>query len=963
MEGKLMNTTKRLLTMILICFMLLSLGTFAASYSDVPANHERFEAIDSLSSSDIITGFPDGSFKPDESVTRAQMAALITRMFKLSSGTVDAMPFSDVAKDHWASSNILAAKKMGVINGFPDGTFKPDDKVTYEQAVKMIVSSLNYGSAAEAKGGWPNGYIQQAASLGITKKAIMAQAEPSPRGMIAQLLFNSTTVDMLVPVIKPDGSVEYQKSSTPNTVKDQFLGTKTIKNALVVAIPNVTLGTSELFCQADEIWVRSGSTDIKLKVGTKTNAKDFIGQAVDIDYTENSQTKDLVLARITSKVIKTTSIDIKNIETISNTEINYYETVDADSTKKISIESTDKFIYNERYATNLEALITKFNSNTKIDGTFEIKSFSGYNLIKVKAYETFVASAIETSNQAIDILKFESKNGEASINFPKKDDYSTTMVVKTRSATGDTDATFNSISKGNLVSIAKSLDVSNDYYEIIISKQTLSQGITEIAPQNIGTLATIGGKKYSVSKDLALYGLADKIDLDTSGIFHIDAFNAIGYISNVKSNTYRYGLISKFEPSNKMGVESYITMYNLDSESMELRTELTTLPETPIDYSAVYEYKIERNKIAKISKLADSNLLTVGGDVNNIKFGDDSKYTASLVPNKTIPTVAADLRIILMPKDTINNAYQYSKTTLRREITYTGRIYDNRTTNAIADAVAPRTYILVKPLEKLTSEDPILIVKSSNLSSVQIDGEPTSVATVECYNIKDGSSKSVIFLADILAAPNELKVGDVFSYYKTKLVNDKDYISEEKALFKLSRLETIKVGAYPIDGALTTLSASGKTTFNDFRYWAFYREAMKPGYNAADGYRRYSINTAVEFDSENKEFYWGQKLTASSSTNYLPGDIGIDAIDKSELKHTTITTPTVFVYNGNNLDDKDKLQVPTKDVDTIANIFNSLNTVATEKAKATPDYTKCDTVITLVSGESLISVIVIKAIN
>ena len=175
--------------------MLLSMVCSAASYTDVPETHEKYAAINMLSSMDIITGFPDGTFKPDDAVTRAQMAALITRMFNLSNSAVSAAPFSDVATDYWAVSNIVAAKNMNIINGFPDGTFQPEASVTYEQAVKMIVCALNYGTAAEALGGYPAGYIQQASKLNLLKNAASANTEPSPRGIVAQLLYNRGHID------------------------------------------------------------------------------------------------------------------------------------------------------------------------------------------------------------------------------------------------------------------------------------------------------------------------------------------------------------------------------------------------------------------------------------------------------------------------------------------------------------------------------------------------------------------------------------------------------------------------------------------------------------------------------------------------------------------------------------------------------------------------------------------------
>ena len=158
----------KVLALLLCCMMLVSsLVVSAATFTDVSESHDRYTAINLLSSMDIITGFPDGSFRPDESVTRAQMAALISRMFNLPGANVTEKPFSDVEVEYWAASNIVAAKNRGIINGFPEGTFQPEAEVTYEQAVKMIVCALNYGTVAEKQGGYPGGYITQAEVAGV----------------------------------------------------------------------------------------------------------------------------------------------------------------------------------------------------------------------------------------------------------------------------------------------------------------------------------------------------------------------------------------------------------------------------------------------------------------------------------------------------------------------------------------------------------------------------------------------------------------------------------------------------------------------------------------------------------------------------------------------------------------------------------------------------------------------------
>ncbi len=97
----------------------------AAQLSDIAGN--PFEKqITKLIDAGVINGFPDGTFKPDQEVTRAQFAKLVAVAFALPTTGVTTSTFSDVAADHWAIGFIEAAVAKGWIKGYPDGTFGPE---------------------------------------------------------------------------------------------------------------------------------------------------------------------------------------------------------------------------------------------------------------------------------------------------------------------------------------------------------------------------------------------------------------------------------------------------------------------------------------------------------------------------------------------------------------------------------------------------------------------------------------------------------------------------------------------------------------------------------------------------------------------------------------------------------------------------------------------------------------------
>ena len=88
----------------------------------------------------IITGYPDGIFKPGQYITRAEFAAIASRFDKLDERQNDT--FTDIT-GHWAEKYIASAANKGWIKGYTDGTFKPDQYITRAEAAKFINSVLN----------------------------------------------------------------------------------------------------------------------------------------------------------------------------------------------------------------------------------------------------------------------------------------------------------------------------------------------------------------------------------------------------------------------------------------------------------------------------------------------------------------------------------------------------------------------------------------------------------------------------------------------------------------------------------------------------------------------------------------------------------------------------------------------------------------------------------------------------
>lgn len=117
-------------------------------FTDVPATSWAFAAVVDLSSRGLVSGYADGKFHPDASVTRAEFAKLICGALTVAPDTVAAAPFEDVPPTYWAAGYIAAAVRKGWLKGYPGGLFKPEEPVSKAQVLAVIARSQNWNGTA-----------------------------------------------------------------------------------------------------------------------------------------------------------------------------------------------------------------------------------------------------------------------------------------------------------------------------------------------------------------------------------------------------------------------------------------------------------------------------------------------------------------------------------------------------------------------------------------------------------------------------------------------------------------------------------------------------------------------------------------------------------------------------------------------------------------------------------------------
>ena len=137
-------------------------------FEDVFDSAPYAKAVEYVSEAGIMNGGSGRRFNPDDTVTRAQMAAIICRMVKeYSVSPAGKAPFRDVPASYWASGYIQKAASLNIISGFSDGSFRPENTLSANQGITMLLRAFGLREEAESAGGYPNRYLATARKYNV----------------------------------------------------------------------------------------------------------------------------------------------------------------------------------------------------------------------------------------------------------------------------------------------------------------------------------------------------------------------------------------------------------------------------------------------------------------------------------------------------------------------------------------------------------------------------------------------------------------------------------------------------------------------------------------------------------------------------------------------------------------------------------------------------------------------------
>ena len=238
---------KKLLAMVLALVMTLSLAVSASAVkADEKINEDYAEAVAVLNGMGVFKGYEDGSFKPENNITRAEVATIIYRIYTKDVAKNDKSglyatynKFSDMAGAGWAAGYIGYCANAEFVKGYPDGTFKPSGNVTGYEVLAMILRAVGYDKNGEFTGAdWALNVAKYAEQLGILKNVAKTTdlSAPASRELVAEILFRA----IQSPMVTYTAAFGYQSVGL-NGDKDG----KTFKN-------NVSLGEKNFDLKKDD---------------------------------------------------------------------------------------------------------------------------------------------------------------------------------------------------------------------------------------------------------------------------------------------------------------------------------------------------------------------------------------------------------------------------------------------------------------------------------------------------------------------------------------------------------------------------------------------------------------------------------------------------------------------------------------------------------------------------------------
>lgn len=786
---------KKILSIILVLAMLsVSMPITSAVAAEADYDSVAVKLLQSLNLLSISENNDD--FSLEGSTTRGQFALYTARLLMIDEVTGESEQyFTDVPRDHFAFSFIKGLVDMNIISKSPDGKFNPDEYITYEQAVKILVSALGYYPHAMVRGGYPTGYLIVAEDLDITDNVNMTAGMPLTKKDAVQLIYNSLNVGRAEVSSFSGDSVKYEVS------EDTFLSMRDIYmyEGQLNAIYETGLTSASVGLDKNQVRVGSDVFDIG-----STDARNYFGEYIRFYYEEVSETDNVILF-IESSDSDVTELSADSI--VKFTGSTYYYEAEGNKTKQLRLDAGFDIIYNNKVP-------AKFNDSYMVPSSGSVKiidngSTNASSVVIISEYENYVVSAVDRVNEKI----YAKPN--KSIDLSKTD-------YNIYNASGG-NVSFDAISEWSVLSVYESDD--NSALDIYVSSNYAAGAISSISRDSYYTYLTVNGTEYKLSSGVAVPSVGDAVTLylDVKGMVawiekDTAASNSYGYLLGVSQGQ---GLdtalqIKLLTAAGK--VEIFTVSDNAKINDVKIGSDgMKTLKDAAVVLNKVEKKVIKYNA----NTSGEINLLyiydsTSTNYIRNIKTGK-YKYNSIQQTFNGDTTLSDDVIVFIVPPDADDDDY--------RVVAKSTFVNDKF---ALIDAFTfgdtPFCEVIVQDTEDTVYEKTLSVVLK--VSNIMDDDEENRVklevlhgGQTKSFLLKDANILGTVDKGDVIRISLNIggEIKDILHVYdrsEDKFLLDNPYVPETANKY-YSNNRIIYANVYSMTDGLMQITTENPTLVDD----------------------------------------------------------------------------------------------------------------------------------------------------
>ena len=305
-----MKNLKKVLALVLAfaCAFTMFAGAAFTDQADIKVDTD---VVDTLVSLGVVEGFEDGSFQPNGTVTRAQMAKMI---YVLRTGKSDASAYNDDKTSftdigsHWARGYIKYCQSLGIIAGKSNTKFVPNEKVSAQEAAKMLLVTLGYDANKAGLVGtnWAAKTNALADENGLLEDVNTSFTGPCPRQYAAQLIYN--TLDANTVVWRDDAYTNVNVIGGKNqTVGQKYMGLMDTDDSILLSVKEDSKGTFTVKALAND--------DVVTFTKVAKDYTDLLGQKVDVLAKASDKVYGIYATSDNELAVKSTVGDLDKLKT------------------------------------------------------------------------------------------------------------------------------------------------------------------------------------------------------------------------------------------------------------------------------------------------------------------------------------------------------------------------------------------------------------------------------------------------------------------------------------------------------------------------------------------------------------------------------------------------------------------------------------------------------------------------